>query len=108
MKFVKKEPAKIEDRIARARAKLKEIQMQMRDPSRCMELVQDESKTKEELEKWLMVEESIAKQKSRVQWLNLGNGNTAYFYAFLKNRQAQNQIRNLKTLQVSCCNMLEI
>lgn len=43
-----------------------------------------------------MVEESIAKLKSRVQWLKLGDANTAYFYACLKNRQAQNQIRSLK------------
>lgn len=32
---------------------------------------------------------------SRVQWLRLGDINTAYFHVCLKNRQAQNQIRRL-------------
>lgn len=43
------------------------------------------------------MEESIAKQKSRVSWLKLGDTNAAYFHACLKNKQVQNQIRRLKT-----------
>lgn len=35
------------------------------------------------------------KQKSRTKWLQLGDANTAYFYANLKNRQTQNKIRSL-------------
>lgn len=42
-----------------------------------------------------MVEESIAKQKSRVQWLNLGDANTAFYHACVKNRQARNNIGRL-------------
>ncbi|XP_019262090.1 PREDICTED: uncharacterized protein LOC109239938 [Nicotiana attenuata] len=59
-RLVRREPGKVEDRIAQAREKLKTIQIQMRDPARSLELVQVEAKAKEELEKWLMVEESIA------------------------------------------------
>ncbi|XP_019236179.1 PREDICTED: uncharacterized protein LOC109222315 [Nicotiana attenuata] len=48
-----------------------------------------------ELEKWLIVEESVWTQKSRVQWLKLGDSNTSYFYACMKNRQARNHIGKL-------------
>lgn len=44
-----------------------------------------------------MVEETIAKQKSRVKWLQLGDSNSAYFFACMKNRTATNQIRRLVT-----------
>ncbi|XP_075083303.1 uncharacterized protein LOC142167048 [Nicotiana tabacum] len=36
----------------------------------------------------------IAKQKSRNQWLQLGDDNTAYFFASIKNRVAQNKSRS--------------
>ncbi|XP_075076119.1 uncharacterized protein LOC107763904 [Nicotiana tabacum] len=54
-----------------------------------------ERTTKLELEKWIMVEESIMKQKSRVQWLNLGDFNTVFYHACMKNRQARNNIGRL-------------
>lgn len=34
-------------------------------------------------------------QKSRVQWLKLGDSNSAYFYANMKGRRAQNYITQL-------------
>nr|XP_009778407.1 PREDICTED: uncharacterized protein LOC104227788 [Nicotiana sylvestris] len=42
-----------------------------------------------------MVDESIMKQKSRVQWLNLGDSNTTFYHACMKNRQARNNIGKL-------------
>ncbi|KAH0746203.1 hypothetical protein KY285_007860 [Solanum tuberosum] len=42
-----------------------------------------------------MIEENIYKQKSRVQWLKLGDDNNAYFFASMKGRKAQNQITML-------------
>ncbi|XP_016476554.1 uncharacterized protein LOC107798111 [Nicotiana tabacum] len=54
-----------------------------------------ERTTKLELEKWLMVEDSIMIQKSRVQWFNLGDSNTAFYHACVKNRQARNNIGRL-------------
>nr|XP_016500683.1 PREDICTED: uncharacterized protein LOC107819114 [Nicotiana tabacum] len=42
-----------------------------------------------------MGEESICKQKSRVQWPKLGDSNSAYFFASIKNKRAQNHIKSL-------------
>ncbi|KAK4706499.1 hypothetical protein R3W88_033948 [Solanum pinnatisectum] len=48
-----------------------------------------------QLNKWSTIEEAIYKQKSRVQWLKLGDSNTSYFYARMKSRKSQNQITML-------------
>uniref|UniRef100_A0A0V0I2M5 Putative ovule protein n=1 Tax=Solanum chacoense TaxID=4108 RepID=A0A0V0I2M5_SOLCH len=45
-----------------------------------------------ELEKCSVVEESILKQKSGTKWLQLGDDNTAYFFATFKCGQVQNRI----------------
>lgn len=37
------------------------------------------------------------KQKSRIQWLNLGDSNTTFYDTFMKNRQARNIIGRLIT-----------
>lgn len=71
------------------------IQAQMSTPDNYSEAIQQEKIAKMELEKWSMVEESILKQKSSVQWLKLGDSNTTYFYACMKNRQTQNHISKL-------------
>lgn len=42
-----------------------------------------------------MIEESILQQKSRTKWLKLGDSNSEYFYAFLKNKISQINIKSL-------------
>lgn len=48
-----------------------------------------------QLKKWPLVEESITRQKIRVQWLRLGDSNTKFFFACMKNIEAHNHIRSL-------------
>ncbi|KAH0699374.1 hypothetical protein KY290_014199 [Solanum tuberosum] len=69
----------------------------MRQAGQSTDILQLEKEVKENLEKWLNIKESILKQKSRVQWLKLGDGNTTYFHASLKNRIARNKILSLTT-----------
>ncbi|XP_077246096.1 uncharacterized protein LOC143885953 [Tasmannia lanceolata] len=38
-------------------------------------------------------EESLLRQKSRIQWLNLGDSNSKFFYSAIKSRQNRNNIR---------------
>ncbi|GAV78195.1 hypothetical protein CFOL_v3_21663 [Cephalotus follicularis] len=42
------------------------------------------------------VEESFLKQKARVQWLRLGDSNSAYFHRVIKVRQARNTIIKIR------------
>ncbi|XP_019253580.1 PREDICTED: uncharacterized protein LOC109232306 [Nicotiana attenuata] len=78
-----------------ARNKLMNIQMGMASPETDEEMIALEKETKTELAKWLEVEESIMKQKARIKWLKVGDSNTAYFHACVKNRQARNHIGRL-------------
>ena len=43
----------------------------------------------------LRIEEEIARQKSRIQWLDAGDRNTAYFHNSIKNRRNRNRIVSL-------------
>ncbi|XP_048492328.1 uncharacterized protein LOC125493226 [Beta vulgaris subsp. vulgaris] len=42
--------------------------------------------------KWLQVEESILKQKSRIQWIQVGDSNSIVFFDAMKERHARNSI----------------
>ncbi|XP_075085042.1 uncharacterized protein LOC107815716 [Nicotiana tabacum] len=90
--------SKIGEKVEECRKLLAEIQVQTRDPNEQVVLAEMEKEFKMQLEKWISIDESILKQKSRVKWLHLGDSNNAYFFACMKNRVAQNQIRRLNTL----------
>ncbi|XP_019259124.1 PREDICTED: uncharacterized protein LOC109237286 [Nicotiana attenuata] len=60
-----------------------------------LELIEKEKALKGDLEKWVLIEESIYRQRSRVQWLKLGDSNSAYFFAQMKNRSNLNGIQIL-------------
>lgn len=53
----------------------------------------------QDLEKWSMLEESIMKQKSRAKWITVGDSNTAYFSALVKERSHKKHIHELKSLE---------
>ncbi|XP_075088611.1 uncharacterized protein LOC142170618 [Nicotiana tabacum] len=82
-------------KIQAPRSKLEGIQVQILGPVNDSEIIAQEKVIKMELAKWLEVEESILKQKSRIKWLKLGDLNTAYFHACIKNRQETNHIGSL-------------
>ncbi|XP_070026137.1 uncharacterized protein [Nicotiana sylvestris] len=51
------------------------------------------------LKKWSLIEESILKQKSRAQWIQLGDSNSKYFAIIIKERIQRKQIKELKALK---------
>nr|XP_009588271.1 uncharacterized protein LOC104085855 [Nicotiana tomentosiformis] len=59
------------------------------------ELIEEEKELKSKLEKWILIEESIYRQRSRVHWLKLGDTNSAYFFAHMKNKNNLNGIHAL-------------
>ncbi|XP_019253791.1 PREDICTED: uncharacterized protein LOC109232474 [Nicotiana attenuata] len=57
-----------------------------------------EKEAKDQLEKWSLIEEKILQQKSRVQWINIGDGNNKYFFAVMKERACRNNNTTLTAL----------
>src|SRR4051812_29258162 len=53
----------------------------------------------EELLKQTELEEKVLKQKANIDWIQLGDGNNAYFYANLKAKNKQTTILSLKNQQ---------
>lgn len=71
------------------------MQKDMREITIDQVMIEEEKKLRTELIKQIQLEESIYNQKLRVQWTKLGDSDTAYFFANMKNRKAQNQITML-------------
>lgn len=91
----RKEFADTTRKVKKMREELEIIQTQMRSTTSTSDMFEAEKDIRQKLKKWSMVEESIFKQRSRVQWLKLGDSNTAYFFANMKKRTSQNQIKLL-------------
>lgn len=70
----------LEDRIKHCIYQLQLLQKDMRTPGQSVEKIETERQLKFELEKWLNVEESIIRKKSRVQWLKSGDASTTFFF----------------------------
>ncbi|XP_056692031.1 uncharacterized protein [Spinacia oleracea] len=47
------------------------------------------------LKKFLLIQESAFKQKSRIQWLKLGDSNSKFFFSAMKERNSRNSIDEL-------------
>lgn len=46
----------------------------------------------QEVVKWMDIQESIYRQKARVDWVKLGDSNTKFFFNVMKQRQSRNRI----------------
>lgn len=79
------------------RTLLAELQVVMRTDHQAATFTQVKA-LRDELEKWSLIEESTLQQKSRVNWLNLGDTNNSFFFASMKNRVTQNSITKLVSL----------
>jgi hypothetical protein len=47
----------------------------------------------EEVIKWCGVEEQMLRQRAKIEWLRLGDGNNKYFHASIKAKQKQCELR---------------
>ncbi|XP_075083311.1 uncharacterized protein LOC142167057 [Nicotiana tabacum] len=73
-------------RMIQAREDLQEIHLKLRHRY-LDELAMEEKKIICQLEKWSMIEESALQQKAMARWIKLGDANTSYFSAVIKDRK---------------------
>ncbi|XP_049381354.1 uncharacterized protein LOC125845909 [Solanum stenotomum] len=85
----------VSEKVQKIKRELMDKQRSMRTCPNPQGSTDEEKALREKLAKWSMIKENIYKQKSRVQWLKLGDENNAYFFASVKGRKAQNQINML-------------
>ncbi|XP_019233638.1 PREDICTED: uncharacterized protein LOC109214193 [Nicotiana attenuata] len=83
-------------RIEAARMDLKDIQEQLSNKY-SDSLLKREKETLLNLENWSMIEENILKQKARAKWIQLGDANTKYFTAVVKDISQRKQINEITT-----------
>ncbi|XP_075095313.1 uncharacterized protein LOC142173590 [Nicotiana tabacum] len=83
-------------RIIQAKEDLQEIQLKIRHQY-SDELAMEEKKIICQLEKLSMIEESAVQQKARARWIKLGDANTNYFSAVIKDRKQKKQILELES-----------
>nr|XP_016447535.1 PREDICTED: uncharacterized protein LOC107772550 [Nicotiana tabacum] len=87
----------IKQKIERDRVDL--INVQERICTQCIDdLLIEERSLMQNLEKWDLPEEGALKQKARAKWIKLGDSNSKYFTAVIKERQHKNQIVELTSL----------
>ncbi|XP_059310368.1 uncharacterized protein LOC132061610 [Lycium ferocissimum] len=83
--------------IEQARLNSKIVQAQLN--AQCTDgLIAQEKELLFNLEKWSLIEESILKQKSRASWIKLGDCNTKYFSAVMKERCQRKLISDIRSL----------
>lgn len=93
----KLEQLSITRKIENARRDLQQIQQQI--ISQCTkDLLKLEKETILKLEKWSLIEESAMQPKARATWIKLGDANTKYLSAVVKERQNKKQILELVSL----------
>ncbi|XP_033508779.2 uncharacterized protein [Nicotiana tomentosiformis] len=87
----------ITHKIEKARIELSDIQGKFSQD--CTDtLLNMEKKVILNLEKWSLIEESVLQQKAIAKWIQLGDSNSKYFTAMMKDRSQEKQIIKTTTL----------
>ncbi|CAM9002471.1 unnamed protein product [Rhodiola kirilowii] len=92
-------------KIKSIKGRLEEIKCNVRDD----DSVEEEVRLVEELDQWLLREEVLWMQRSRVAWLKSGDRNTKFFHAKASQRRSKNWIKELKDSKgIKCSEQSEI
>lgn len=92
----------VQDKIDCCTSELHQTQGSLATDSSNTHLQQQEQQDIINLRHWLGVQESIYRQKSRIEWLKLGDTNNKFFFSSMKHRQSRNKIEALYTDAGDC------
>jgi hypothetical protein len=87
----------LQGQLRATQARLDNVRHQIRDQGMNPILISEESSALKMLEEWELWEEIFWKQKSRVDWLQEGDRNTAFFHNMVKAHRSGNSITSLVT-----------
>ncbi|XP_021747410.1 uncharacterized protein LOC110713262 [Chenopodium quinoa] len=87
--------AKIAERLEAALVDLDSIQNNITVNTDNPELQLKETEAISQVKYWTGIQESIYKQKSRVEWVKLGDANNHYFFSMMKQRHSRNRINSI-------------
>ncbi|XP_026399752.1 uncharacterized protein LOC113295636 [Papaver somniferum] len=82
-------------KVLKAKKEMQNVQKQVRDSPLCPQLARNERVVVQKYVTLVKYEESMLKQKSRVQWLDLGDSNSSFFFNSVKERRSRNNILTL-------------
>lgn len=103
--FSKTHFSNISERVLKARQKLEMVQNEILKWPTNNQLIQHEKELSVKLFELLIAEESLYRQKSRIQWLKEGDQNTKFFHSTVKFRQKAQSFIGIKDLNgVTCTN----
>lgn len=88
--------ADIKRKITQARSDLEQSHRDLNENRMDPATINKVRQCRDELVGWQEVEESILRQRSKLKWLRLGDGNNKYFHATIKARQNSNSIYSLQ------------
>ncbi|XP_021743974.1 uncharacterized protein LOC110710018 [Chenopodium quinoa] len=89
--------ANVDEKVDVALAYLKAIQDQLAVDYSNSDLHVKEAEAVSMVKHWMNIQESIYKQKSRVDWIKLGDSSSHYFFSVMKHRQGRNRIDSIFT-----------
>ncbi|XP_056698200.1 uncharacterized protein [Spinacia oleracea] len=87
----REEFAGVKERVDKARVHLDNVQNALQTAPTA-DLFEQEKVCIANLKKWLRVDEIALRQKSRIQWLQVGDSNHQFFFSAMKERNRQNRI----------------
>jgi len=85
----------VQAQFARAKDKLSQIRLQIQARPQIQSLYIEEQKCMDEYQMWQQSLESFLVQKTKEDWLNLGDTNDKYFFEKLKQHHHRNRISSI-------------
>ncbi|XP_058726138.1 uncharacterized protein LOC131597458 [Vicia villosa] len=90
-------------KLVKARQELEQVQENLRTNRFNIPAIEEIKRITEEIIHWNTIEESIMQQRTKIDWLIKGDGNTAFFHAYLKSK---NRAKGMWCLQNSNSDVL--